>query len=73
MDGFNFAVLDQQSIYCRWQLFGGQMHLVSTLAEYVMSTINPVLPLGYKVLWDHVITCTPWMKKCLFNSTSEEE
>ena len=49
------------------------MHPVSTLAEYVMSTINPILPPGYKVLWDRVITCTPWMKKRLFNSTSEEE
>ena len=46
---------------------------VSALPEYVMSTINPTLPPGYKVMWDHVITCTPWMKKRLFNSTSEEE
>ena len=55
------------------ELFGGRMHPVSTLAEYVMSTINPVLPLGCKVLWDHVITRTLWMRKCLFNLTSEEE
>ena len=55
------------------KLLGGRMHPVSTLAEYVMSTINPIHPLGYKVLWDHVITRTPWMKKRLFNSTSEEE
>ena len=55
------------------ELFRGRTHLVSALAEYVMSTINPVLPLGCKVLWDHVITRTPWMRKCLFNLTSEEE
>ena len=55
------------------ELFRGQTHLVSTLAEYVMSTINPVLPLGYKVSWDHAIMRTPWMRKHLFNSTSEEE
>ena len=55
------------------ELFGGQTHLVSALAEYVMNTINPVLPLGCKVLWDHIITHTPWMRKRLFNSTSEEE
>ena len=49
------------------------MHPVSSLAEYVMSTINPTLPPGYKMMWDHIITCTLWMKKHLFNSTSEEE
>ena len=55
------------------ELLGGRTCQVSALAEYVMSTINPVLPPGYKVSWDHVITRTPWMRKCLFNSTSEEE
>ena len=54
------------------ELFRGRTHLVSTLAEYVMSTINPVLPPKCKVSWDHIITCTPWMRKHLFNSTSEE-
>ena len=38
-----------------------------------MNTLNPVLPAGHKVTWDHVITHTPWMKKRLFNFTSEEE
>ena len=38
-----------------------------------MNSINPVLPPGHKVTWDHVITNTLWMKKCLFNFTSEEE
>ena len=38
-----------------------------------MSTINPILPLGYKVSWDHIITLTLWMRKHLFNATSEEE
>ena len=55
------------------ELFGGQMHLVSRLAKYVMNTINPILPPGCKVSWDHIITRTPWMRKRLFNSTSEEE
>ena len=58
-----------QMASCLW----GWTYLVSTLAEYVMSTINPTLPLGYKVMWDHIITCTPWMKKHLFNLTCEEE
>ena len=55
------------------ELFGGRTRPVSALAEYIMSTINPTLPPGYKVTWDHIITRTPWMKKRLFNSTSEEE
>ena len=55
------------------ELFGGQMCQVSALAEYVMNTINPVLPPGCKVLWAHIITHTPWMRKRLFNSTNEEE
>ena len=41
------------------ELLGGQMHPISTLAEYIMNAVNPVLPLGYKVTWDHVITRTP--------------
>ena len=45
------------------KLFGGQTHPISTLAEYVMNAVNLVLPPGYKVTWDHVITRTPWMKK----------
>ena len=55
------------------ELFGGRMHPVSALVEYVMNAVNPVLPPGYKVTWDHVITHTLWMKKRLFNFTSEEE
>ena len=38
-----------------------------------MIAINPVLPTGHKVTWDHVISRTLWMKKRLFNFTSEEE
>ena len=55
------------------ELFGGRTQPVSALAEYVMSTINPIFSLRCKVLWDHIITRTPWMRKCLFNLTSEEE
>ena len=54
-------------------LFGGLTCPVSTLAEYVMSTINPVLEPGLEVSWKHIISHTPWMRKRLFNATSEEE
>ena len=55
------------------ELFWGRIHPTSALTEYVMNALNPVLPAGHKVTWGHVITRTPWMKKRLFNFTSEEE
>ena len=55
------------------ELFRGWVCLVSALAKYVMTTMNPVLEPGYKVSWDHVINRTPWMNKRLFNTTSEED
>ena len=64
--------MDEASI-ADGELFGGQMRLVSALAEYVMNAVNPVLPPGYKVTWDHVISHTPWLNKRLFSFTSEEE
>ena len=54
-------------------LFGGLTHLVSALTEYVMTTINLHLETGYKVSWYHVIDCTTWMAKCLFNAMSDGE
>ena len=45
------------------ELFGGWICLASALVEYIMSTMNLVLEPGYKVSWDHVINCTPWMKQ----------
>ena len=55
------------------ELFGGWIRPASALTEYVMNALNLVLPTGHKVTWDHVITHTPWMKKRMFNFTSEEE
>ena len=49
------------------ELFGGRIRPASALTEYVMNALNPVLPAGHKVTWDHVITRTLWMKKRLFN------
>ena len=64
--------MDEVSI-TNGELFGDRIRLASALTEYVMSTMNPVLELGYKVSWDHVINHTPWMNKKLFNMTSEED
>ena len=55
------------------EFFRGQTWPISALAEYVMNTINPGLETGYKVTWDHIISRMHWMKKHLFNATSEEE
>ena len=55
------------------ELFGGWSRPVSALAKYMMTTINPVLPPGYKVTWDHVIAHTLWLKKRLFGLTTDEE
>ena len=53
-------------------LFGGQVRSVNALAEYMKDSINPGLEEGYKVAWEWVVQCTPWIKKRLFNATSKE-
>ena len=52
--------MDETSI-ADGKLFGGWVHLVSALVEYVMDTINLGLEEGYKVTWDQVMHHTPWM------------
>ena len=51
------------------EIFGGWVHPVSALAEYVMETINPHLEETQKVTWEKVVHQTPWMKKQLVNTT----
>ena len=46
-------------------LFGGRVCPVSTLAEYVVNTINPHLEEGCKVTWEEVVHQTPWIRKRL--------
>ena len=46
-------------------LFGGCIHPVSTLAEYVVNTINPHLEEGCKITWEEVVPRTPWIRKRL--------
>ena len=46
-------------------IFGGHIHLVSALAEYVVNTINPHLEPGYKVTWEEVVHQMPWIRKRL--------
>ena len=46
---------------------------VSTLAEYILNTINPGLEPGSKVTWDDVVTQTLWMAKQLHGMTAAQE
>ena len=54
-------------------VYGGCECPVSTLAEYVLNTINPGLDPGSKITWDDVVTQTPWMAKRLHGMTAAQE
>ena len=54
-------------------VYGGCECPVSTLAEYVLNTINPGLDPGSKVSWDDVVTRTPWLSKRLYGMTAAQE
>ena len=41
------------------EIYGGRVRPISTLAEYVMNTINPCLEPGSRITWDDVVTRTP--------------
>ena len=46
-------------------VYGGRERPISTLAEYVLNTMNPGLDPGSKITWDDVVIRTPWMTKRL--------
>ena len=54
-------------------VYGGCECPVSTLAEYVLNTINPGLDPGSKITWDDVVIQTPWMTKWLHGMTATQE
>ena len=54
-------------------VYGGRECPVSTLAEYVLNTINPGLDPGSKITWDDMVTRTPWMAKRLHGMTAAQE
>ena len=54
-------------------IYGGHEHPVSTLAEYVLNTINPGLDPGSKITWDDVVIRTPWMAKRLHGMMAAQE
>ena len=53
------------------KIFGGQVHPVSALVEYIMTTINPHLELGYKVTWEEVVPHTPWIRRRLAGDSAK--
>ena len=54
-------------------VYRGRECPVSTLAEYVLNTINPGLDPGSKITWDDIVTRTPWMAKRLHGMTATQE
>ena len=54
-------------------VYGGRECPVSTLAEYVLNTINPGLDPRSKITWDDVVTQTPWLTKRLHGMTATQE
>ena len=54
-------------------VYGGRECPISTLAEYVLNTINPCLDPGSKITWNDVVIRTPWMTKRLHGMTAAQE
>ena len=54
-------------------VYGGRERPISTLAEYVLNTINLGLDPGSKITWDDVVTRTPWMARWLHGMTAAQE
>ena len=46
-------------------IFGGWIHPVSALVEYVVNTINPHLEQACEVTWEEVVHRMPWIQKHL--------
>ena len=57
------AVLADEATVTDGAMYGGRVRPASTLAEYVMDTVNPGLEPGSKVSWEDVITRMPWISK----------
>ena len=54
-------------------VYGGCECPISTLAEYVLNTINPGLDPRSKITWEDVVTRTPWLTKRLHGMTAAQE
>ena len=54
-------------------VYRGRERPVSTLAEYVLNTINPGLDPRSKITWDDVVIHTPWLTKRLHGMTATQE
>ena len=54
-------------------VYGGRERPISTLAEYVLNTINPGLDPRSKITWDDVVVRTPWMAKRLYGMMAAQE
>ena len=50
---------------------GDRIRPTSTLAQYVMRKLNPVVPEDLMITWDQVVEQTPWVRKRLNGSEDE--
>ena len=62
--------IDKQSIL-EVVINGGRVRPASALAQYVMKSLNPVVPEDLRITWDQVVDWTPWVGKHL--EASEDE
>ena len=54
-------------------VYGGRERPISTLAEYVLNTVNPGFEPGSQITWDDVVIRTPWLSKQLHGMTAGQE
>ena len=54
-------------------VYWGREHAISTVAEYLLNTINLGLDPGSKITWDDVVTRTPWLTKQLHGMMATQE
>ena len=55
---------DEQSILDE-EINGGRIRPTSTLAQYVMKSLNHLVPEDLQITWEQVVERTPWVRKRL--------
>ena len=61
---------DEQSIL-DGVINGSWIRPMSALAQYVMKSLNPVVPEDLQITWDQIVDRTPWVHKCLEATEAE--
>ena len=61
---------DEQSIL-DGEIKGGRIRPASALAQYVMKSLNHLVPKDLQITWEQIVERTPWVRKCL-DATEDE-